>query len=139
MLPLPHFGHDWSLLSMEEIQNDFNDMSSSTFTMKLLEEVHVMIYSCTQSNFIVGRTYKKITLFNRILSLKTRQDFCCWFADMKDDNKESLENVLSILEKSRLNKNHRKCKYMPLKKYKGTNENILLLILNQNNLKLTVK
>lgn len=58
LLPFPHFGHDWSLLSMEDIQNDFNDMSSSTFTVKLLEEVHVMIYCCTQYNFIVGRTYK---------------------------------------------------------------------------------
>lgn len=57
---------------------------------------------------------------------------------MKDDNKEFLENILSILEKSRVNKNYKEYKHMPLKKYKGTNENILLLILNQSNVKLTV-
>lgn len=59
MIPFLHFGHDWNLLSMEDIQNDFIDMSSSTFTMKLIEEMHVTIYSCTQYNFTVDRIYTK--------------------------------------------------------------------------------
>lgn len=59
ILPFPHSDHDWGLLSIKDIQNNFIDTSSSTFTMKLTEEVNAITYSCTQQDFIVGRTYKK--------------------------------------------------------------------------------
>lgn len=55
IFPFPHSGHDWGLLSIKDIQNDFIDTSSSTFTMKLIEEVNAIIDSCTQQDFIVDR------------------------------------------------------------------------------------
>lgn len=63
ILPFPHSDHDWSLLSIKDIQDNFIDTTSSTFTMKLIEEVNAIMYSCTQQDFIIDRTYKKEASF----------------------------------------------------------------------------